>query len=77
MLLFIYYLFSSLNFVLGLAMQLRKYIWIAWVGEWMKCMSTLIDKFVLELTYLFTQIILSFLLEKKWKYLTLTGSFRT
>ena len=30
---------SSLNFLLELAMQLQKYIWISRVVEWMKCMS--------------------------------------
>ena len=36
---------SSLNFLLEFAMQLQKYIWISWVGEWMKCMYNLSDKF--------------------------------
>ena len=53
---------SSLSFLLELAMQLQKYIW-TWVGEWMKCMSNLTDKFVLAIT-LFKQISLSFLVEK-------------
>ena len=58
---------SSLNFLLELAMQLRKYIWILRVIEWMKCMSYLTDKFVLGLT-LFTQIIVSFLVDKMQQY---------
>ena len=64
---------SSLNFLLELAMQLRKYIWISRVVEWMKCMSNLTDKFVPGIT-LFTQIIVSFLVDKKYKCLSLTGS---
>ena len=64
---------SSLSFHLELAMQLRKYIWISWVVEWMKCMSNLTDKFVSGI-YLFMQVIMSFLVDKKYKCLTLTGS---
>ena len=45
-----------------LAMQLRRYIWISWVGEWMKRMSNLTDKFEAGIT-LFTQMIVSFLVE--------------
>ena len=63
---------SSLNFLLELAMQLQKYIWISRVVEWMKCMSNLTDKFVPGIT--FTQIIVSFLVNKKYKCLSLTGS---
>ena len=37
---------SSLNFLLKLAMQLWKYIWILWEVEWIKCMSNLTNKFV-------------------------------
>ena len=66
--------YSSLAFLLELAMQLRKYIWILWVVEWMKWLSNLTDKFVPSIT-LFTQIIVSFLVEKKYKYLSLTGSW--
>ena len=64
---------SSLNFLLELAMQLQKYIWISQVVKWMKCMSNLTDKFVPAIT-LFTQIIVSFLVDKKDKCLSLTGS---
>ena len=64
---------SSLNFLLELAMQLQKYIWISWVVEWLKCMSNLINKFVLGIT-LFTQIIVPFLVDKKYKCLSLTVS---
>ena len=64
---------TSLNFLLKLAMQLRKYIWISRVVEWMKCMSNLTDKFVLGIT-LFMQIIVSFLVDKKYKCLSLTSS---
>ena len=53
--------YSSLNFLLELAMQLRKYIWISRVVE---CMSNLTDKFVPGIT-LFTQIIVPFLVDKK------------
>ena len=60
---------SSLYFLLELAMQLRKYIWISRAVEWMKCMSNLTDKFVPGIT-LFAQIIVSFLVEKKYKYLS-------
>ena len=66
---------TSLNFLFELAMQLRKYIWILQDIEWMKCMSNLTDNFVLGIT-LFMQIIVSFLVEKKYKYLSLTGSWR-
>ena len=65
---------SSLDFILKLAMQLWKYIWISRAFEWMKCTSNLADKFVMGIT-LFTQIIVSFLVEKKYKYLNLTGSW--
>ena len=65
---------SSLNFLLKLAMQLRKYIWILRVVKWMKCMPNLTDKFVPGIT-LFTQIIVSFLVDKKYKYLSLTGGY--
>ena len=64
---------SSLNFLLKLAMQLWKYIWISRVVKWMKCKSNWTDKFVPGIT-LFTQIIVSFLAEKKYKCLSLTGS---
>ena len=57
---------SSLNFLLELAMQLWKYIWISRVIKWMKCMSNLTDKFVPDTT-LFEQIIVSFLVDKKYK----------
>ena len=56
---------SSLNFLLELAMQLQKYIWILWAVKWMKCMSNLTDKFVPGIT-LFTQIILSYVFAQKW-----------
>ena len=47
---------------------------VGWqVGDWMKCMCNLSDKFVVGIT-LFKQIIASFLVEKKYKYLSLTGS---
>ena len=49
---------SSLNFLLELATQLWKYIWVSLVGKWMKCTSNLTDKFVPGITW-FTQIILS------------------
>ena len=39
----------------------------------MKCMSNLSDKFVAGIT-LFTQIIASFVVEKNYKYLSLTGN---
>ena len=46
---------------------------VGWqVGDWMKCMCNLSDKFVVGITFM--QIILSFLVEKKYKYLSLTGS---
>ena len=61
------------NMEFGLAMQLRKYIWILQVVEWMKCMSDLTNKFVLGIT-LFTQIIVSFLVDKKYKCCGLTDS---
>ena len=64
---------SSFNFFLESAIQLRKYIWISRVVEWMKCMSSLTDKFVPDITF-FAQIIVSFLVERKYKYLSLTGS---
>ena len=63
---------NSLNFLLEVAMQLRKYISILRVVEWMKCMSNLAAKFVPGIT-LFKQIIVSFLVEKKYK-LRLIGS---
>ena len=50
-----------------------KYIWISQVGEWMKCMFNLTDTFVAGRTS-FTQIIVSFLVDKKYKCLSLTGS---
>ena len=50
------------------------YIWISRVGELMKRMSNLTDKFEAGIT-LFTQMIVSFLVEKKYKYLSLTGSW--
>ena len=59
---------SSLNFLLELAMQHWKYIWISRVVEWMTCMSNLTDKFVPGIT-LFKQIIMSFLVDKKYKCL--------
>ena len=52
---------------------MTQYVWISQVSEWMKCMSNLTDKFVLGIT-LFTQITVSFLVDKKYKYLSLTGS---
>ena len=64
---------SSLNFLLELAMQLRKYIWISQVVEWMECMSNLTDKFVPGIS-LIEQIIVSFLVDKKYKCLSLSGS---
>ena len=64
---------SSLNFLLELAMQLQKHIWISRLIEWMKCMSNLTDKLVPGIT-LFMQIILSCLVDKKYKSLSLTGS---
>ena len=63
---------NSLNFLLEIAMQLRKYISILRVVEWMKSMSNLTAEFVPGIT-LFTQIIVSFLVEKKYK-LRLIGS---
>ena len=63
---------NSLNFLLEVAMQLRKYISILRVVEWMKSMSNLTAEFVPGIT-LFTQIIVSFLVEKKYK-LRLIGS---
>ena len=64
---------SSFHFLLELAMQLRKYIWILRVIEWMKCMYNLTDKFVPGIA-LFMQIIVSSLVgEKKYKCLSLTG----
>ena len=65
---------SSLKFIFELAMQPRRYIWISRVGEWMKRMSNLTDKFVAGIT-LFQQMIVSFLVEKKYKYLSLTDSW--
>ena len=62
----------SLDFLFDLAIQLWKHMWILQVGERMKCMSNLSDKFMLGRT-LFVQIILSFLAEK-YKYLSLTVS---
>ena len=64
----------SLNLLLEFAMQLRKYFWISRVGEWMKCMYNLTDKFVAGIT-LFTQMIVSSLVEKKYQYPSLTGSW--
>ena len=61
-----------LDISFGIYMKLQKYIWISRVGEWMKCMSNLADKFVPRIT--FAQIIASFVVEKKYKYLSLTGS---
>ena len=52
---------SSSNFLLELAMQMRKYIWISRVVERMKCMSNLTDKFVLGITLFTAQIIVSYL----------------
>ena len=63
---------SSLNFLLELAMQLRKYIWISRVVEWIKCMSNFTDKFVPGIT-LFAQIILSFLVERSTNVLFFSG----
>ena len=60
---------SSLNFLLEIAMQLRKYIWILRVSEWMKFMPYLTDKFMPGLTH----IILYFLVEK-YRYFSLTCS---
>ena len=37
--------YSGLKVLLELVMQLQKYIWILQVGEQMKCMSNLTDKF--------------------------------
>ena len=54
-------------------MQLQKYIWISQVGEWMKYICNLTDKFVAGII-LSTQIIVSSLLEKKYQYPSLTGS---
>ena len=53
--------------------ELQKYIWISRVVEGMKCMSNLTDKFVPGIT-LFTHIIVSFLVDKKYKCISLTGS---
>ena len=60
--------FSTQNFLLELAMQLQKYIWILWAAEWMKCMPNLTEKFELGIT-LFMHIIVSFLVDKKYQYL--------
>ena len=65
---------SSLNFLLELAMQPQKYIWISQAVEWIKCMSALTNKFVLGIT-LFTQIFVPFLVGKKYKCLSLSGKY--
>ena len=45
---------NSLNFLLELAMQLQKYIWILQEVQWMKCMSNLTDRFVLGIINIYT-----------------------
>ena len=63
---------SSLN---GISYATVKVYFILWAVEWMKCMymSILTDKFVMGMI-LFTQMIMSFLVDKKYQCLSLTGS---
>ena len=57
--------YSSLIFFLISHATSGKYIWISWLVEWMKCMSNLT---------LFTQIVVSFFVDKKYNCPSLTDS---
>ena len=68
----------SSNFLLQLAMQLQKHIWISRVVEWMKCMSNWTDKFVPGITLFVRKLsCLSWLRRSTNVFVWLAVNFRT